>query len=329
MPAGGFSRIVASSADMTPEEFAAAEAEEGQTTTVSIDRSGLLGVHHTPEERLEDQSHKSRWTPMVDELRSQIKIRGALSVSDWMFQCLQNQQHGYYTSRHASSVIGGKPQSAATAAAAAAAADGPTTGASQTDVGGDFITSPELGQIFGEVRHPQDDLHHRGSTTHGNADQKLILGVMRETHMFLLFFSNVCLVVRFETVVQMIGVWVLQIWEKVSTLTHAISVVCSPRADSLRQRCVDIDADANPTCCSLCLLLLLCSCRSVGQALQVSVARARTGQGDTYAGCAQGQLQWMRTFARCRHGMACGTTRSRSHCRCISHSVLLCLLLCL
>jgi hypothetical protein len=188
MPAGGFSRIVASSADMTPEEFAAAEAEEGQTTTVSIDRSGLLGVHHTPEERLEDQSHKSRWTPMVDELRSQIKIRGALSVSDWMFQCLQNQQHGYYTSRHASSVIGGKPQSAATAAAAAAAADGPATGApSQTDVGGDFITSPELGQIFGEVRpiscRPCSHWHPARKCRQNT------FGRREQAHMFFLLFS--------------------------------------------------------------------------------------------------------------------------------------------
>jgi len=152
---------------------------------LSIDTSGLLGMNHQPEPVLADQSHKSKKTPMVEELRQQIKVRGALSVNDWMYQCLQNQKYGYYTTKHAQSVIGGKGgESAAdstsgssTAAASAesaaasdaapasaseqpAAADAGTAASASASVslgsaaeqqGGDFITSPELGQIFGEV----------------------------------------------------------------------------------------------------------------------------------------------------------------------------------
>ncbi len=158
------------------------EDDGRQWHTFSVDRSGLLGVHHQAEEPLADQSHKSKWTPMVDELRTQINVRGALSVADWMQQCLQNPQFGYYTSRKASSVIGGKSKEdavSATAKIAAAASAGASTkivtggklapapakteeerakaaiAAAQAETGGDFITSPELGQIFGEVRQHQ------------------------------------------------------------------------------------------------------------------------------------------------------------------------------
>ncbi len=161
-------RVIASSSDMTPEEFAMAGQGGPATMVISIDRSGLLGVHSQEEEICDDQSHKSKHTPMVDELRSQIAVKGPLSVADWMFQCLQHPRYGYYTSRKAASVIGGKgknshssatpstavaseirTQSAATVPAAASAEAAITE--SESDLGGDFITSPELGQIFGEM----------------------------------------------------------------------------------------------------------------------------------------------------------------------------------
>jgi NADH dehydrogenase [ubiquinone] 1 alpha subcomplex assembly factor 7 len=51
-----------------------------------------------------------------------VQYRGPLTVWQWMNECLSNPEHGYYQARE---VFGRE---------------------------GDFITSPEISQLFGEVR---------------------------------------------------------------------------------------------------------------------------------------------------------------------------------
>lgn len=63
----------------------------------------------------------SRQTPLGELLSKVIKVTGPLTVSMYMRQCLTHPEHGYYTSRDP---LGAR---------------------------GDFITSPEISQMFGEM----------------------------------------------------------------------------------------------------------------------------------------------------------------------------------
>ncbi|KAJ8466944.1 hypothetical protein OPV22_029496 [Ensete ventricosum] len=86
-----------------------------QAATVSIDRSGL---YNPPE-----HSHEPSSVPeLVKHLKSIIKFRGGpISVAEYMEEVLTNPQSGFYINRD---VFG---------------------------AGGDFITSPDVSQMFGEM----------------------------------------------------------------------------------------------------------------------------------------------------------------------------------
>lgn len=68
---------------------------------------------------LSQQAYKSNET--FNTLKSKIKLLGPMTVHDYMREVLTNPRYGYYTNK----VVFGKS--------------------------GDFITSPEISQIFGEV----------------------------------------------------------------------------------------------------------------------------------------------------------------------------------
>ena len=67
-------------------------------------------------------------TPLEVEIRQRIESEGPLSIADFMALCLTHPTHGYYTTGHP---VGGR--------------------ASASREGGDFITAPEISQMFGEM----------------------------------------------------------------------------------------------------------------------------------------------------------------------------------
>jgi NADH dehydrogenase [ubiquinone] 1 alpha subcomplex assembly factor 7 len=60
-------------------------------------------------------------TPLLDEIRRRIAVRGPMPVADYMRLCLAHPEHGYYVKRD------------------------------PLGSGGDFITAPEISQMFGEL----------------------------------------------------------------------------------------------------------------------------------------------------------------------------------
>ena len=67
-------------------------------------------------------------SPLEVEIRSRIVSEGPLSIADYMTLCLTHPEHGYYTTGHP---VGGRVSSERS--------------------GGDFITAPEVNQMFGEM----------------------------------------------------------------------------------------------------------------------------------------------------------------------------------
>ena len=110
-------------------------------TAFSVDRSTLIGGWQdddagddnedkvgehkvNPRRKTKLLSHKEPLTPLAKDLQYYIKMRGPITIHDYVGQTSNHSLHGYYQQKISQPVIG---------------------------EAGDFITSPEISQLFGEM----------------------------------------------------------------------------------------------------------------------------------------------------------------------------------